>query len=229
MVGLTAVVAGFAALVGGYAAVRYAGALERTVFESDERCERAWANVEVLLERRYDEVGSLVDLAAEHVEHERAVLQQVLDARERALEAERPAEAADASIEVREALSDLFATADSVPSLQSADRYDEIHDSLTSIERRLENRREHYNEAVAAYNVRISRFPERLVANRHDLEPREPFRASEEARDGLDLRDRFDSATGDAGVADSATQDAESADPAATDDGSRADGGSTPG
>lgn len=192
MVGVTAIVGGFAGLIVAYSGARYAGHVEQHVLEADERCDRAWANVEVLLERRYDEVGSLVDLAAEHAEHEQTVLRQVIDARERALKAHQPAEAADATIEVREALSDLFSTADAVPSLQSADRFDEIRDSLTSIERRLENRREHYNEAVAAYNVRIGRFPERLVASRHGLEPREPFRASDRARDGVDVRDRFD-------------------------------------
>lgn len=192
MVGYTTVVLGFAATVGGYAAVRYVGRVERNLLEARERCDRAWANVEVLLERRHDEIGTLVDLAAEHVEHERAVLQDLLDARERAIEAQHPPEAAGASIEVREALTDLYALADELPALGSADRFADVRDSLTEIEQRLENRREYYNEVVAAYNARIARFPERLFAARHGLEPREPFRASPSAREEIDVRDRFD-------------------------------------
>lgn len=207
MVGVTTIVGGFVGLIVAYSSVRYAGHVEQHVLEADERCERAWANVEVLLERRADEVGSLVDLAAEHAGHEQAVLQQVLDARQRALEAQQPAEAADASIEIREALAELFSTADAVPSLQSADRFDEIRDSLTSIERRLENRREHYNEAVAAYNVRIARFPERLAASRHGLESREPFRASDRAHERIDIRDRFDVSTPTPTAGDESTPD----------------------
>ena len=196
MVGFTTVVFGFAAAVASYSTVRYVGQVETSLLEARERCGRAWANVEVLLERRQDEVGALIDLASEHVAHERIVLQQLLDARERAIEAQHPSEAASASVEIRDAISDLYALADEVPELQSADRFEDVRDSLTDIERRLENRREHYNEAVAAYNVRISRFPERLLAARHGLEPREPFRASAAARDGIDVRERFDGVDG---------------------------------
>ncbi|MEY7850458.1 LemA family protein [Natrarchaeobius sp. A-rgal3] len=185
------VVLGFAAAIASYSGLRYFGRVETTVLEASERCDRAWANVEVLLERRHDEVGSLIDLAAEHVEHERAVLQELLDARERAIDAQNPAEAAQASLEIREAVGDLYALADEVPALQSADRFDDVRDSLTTIEGRLESRREYYNEAVAAYNVRINRFPEQFVATRHGLERREPFRASAAAREGIDVSDRF--------------------------------------
>ncbi|TYT63229.1 LemA family protein [Natrialba swarupiae] len=185
------IVLGFAAAIAGYSGLRYVGRVETTVLEASERCDRAWANVDVLLERRHDEVGALIDLAVEHVEHERDVLQELLDARERAIEVQQPAEAAAASVEIREAIDDLYAVADEVPALQSADRFDDVRDSLTNIEQRLETRREYYNEAVAAYNVRIRRFPERLVAARHGLERREPFRASATAHEGIDVSDRF--------------------------------------
>ncbi|MCW8173135.1 LemA family protein [Natrialba swarupiae] len=184
------IVLGFAAAIAGYSGLRYVGRVETTVLEASERCDRAWANVDVLLERRHDEVGALIDLAVEHVEHERDVLQELLDARERAIEVQQP-EAAAASVEIREAIDDLYAVADEVPALQSADRFDDVRDSLTNIEQRLETRREYYNEAVAAYNVRIRRFPERLVAARHGLERREPFRASATAHEGIDVSDRF--------------------------------------
>lgn len=191
MVDYATVVLGFATVVGGYSAARYLGRVEATLLEASERCDRAWANVEVLLERRYDEVGSLIDLAVEHVEHEREVVRDLLDARERAIEAQHPPEAAAASVEVREALSDLYALADEVPELRSADRFDDVRDAIGETEQRLENRREYYNEAVAAYNVRLRRFPERLFARRHGLEPREPFRASAAAREGVDVGERF--------------------------------------
>ncbi|MWV41418.1 LemA family protein [Natrialba sp. INN-245] len=203
MVWFATVVLGFAATIAGYSGLRYVGRLETTILEASERCDRAWANVEVLLERRHDEVGALIDLAVEHVEHERDVLQELLDARERAIEAQQPAEAAAASVEIREAIDDLYAVADDVPALQSADRFDDVRDSLTTIEGRLESRREYYNEAVAAYNVRIQRFPERLVATRHGLERREPFRASATAHEGIDVRDRFGGIGGGSDASDS--------------------------
>ncbi len=194
MVGLTTVIAGFGAVIASYGAVRYAGGVETTVLEAHERCERAWGNVEVLLERRHDEVGTLIDVAAEHVDHERAVIQTLVDARERAIEAQHPPEAADASIEIREALSELDTVVSEVPELQSAERFADLRNSVTEIERRLETRREYYNEAVAAYNVRIARFPERFVAARHGLEPREPYQASAAAHDAPNVRERFDNA-----------------------------------
>lgn len=181
----------FAIVVAGYAVARYARSVNDDLLEARARCDRAWANVEVLLERRYDEVGTLVDVAAEHMEYERELLEELLEARERAIEAQDPSTAAEASVEIKEAVSELYTLSEEYPSLRAADRFDDVRDAMQEVEQRLENRREYYNDAVTTYNARIRGIPERFFAEIHGMEPRSPFWASDAARDGIDVRERL--------------------------------------
>lgn len=186
------VVVGFAVLLVGYSAVRYLGAAHNNLVEARERCEKAWSDIDVLLERRSEEVGNLVDVTREHVAHDRDVLRDVMDARERIVEVQHPDEAADVSVELQSALKEIYELSDEFPELRSNDRFDELTDSIRTLEQRIETRREQYNDAVSTYNARLDRVPERFIADRRGLDRRVPFVASSDARDGIDVSERLD-------------------------------------
>jgi len=63
----------------------------------------------MLIERHYAEIGALVDLTREHMTFERAVLDNVIEARERAIDAQSPRTAALADLRVREVVTELIA------------------------------------------------------------------------------------------------------------------------
>lgn len=192
-----AVVVGFIVLLVGYSAVRYLGAAHNNLVEARERCEKAWSDVDVLLERRAEEVGNLVDVTGEHVSHERDVLRDVMDARERAIEVQNPDQASKAAVAMRESLEEVYALSDEYPELRSSDRFDELTDSIRTLEQRIENRREQYNDAVSTYNARLDRVPERFVADLRGFDRRVPFVASADAREGIDVRERLDISSDD--------------------------------
>ena len=77
------------------------------------------------------------------------------------------------------------------PELRTDEKFGDVRDSLQTIEGRLENRREYYNEAVMRYNATLERVPERYIAARRGYEPREPFEASEQANDDFSIRGRL--------------------------------------
>lgn len=191
MVTFAEVVAGFLALVLAYSAFAYLSRANNDLAEARAECERAWGNVEVLLERRYDEVRDLVDLAVEHTDLDREVLAETLVARERLVEAQNPENAAFVDVELRSVAEGIYGLADEYPDLRSHDEFDNLRERITDLENRLENRREFYNEAVAAYNARLHRFPETLFASLHGFDERQPFTASEGKRDGVDVRERI--------------------------------------
>ncbi|WP_158056376.1 LemA family protein [Halorussus halophilus] len=186
-----AVVAGFAVLLVGYSLVRYLGAAHNNLVDARERCNKTWSDVDVLLERRAEEVGNLVDVTREHVAHDREVLQDVMDARNRVVEAQRPNEAADVNVELQNTLEEVYELSEEFPELRSSDRFDELTDSVRTIEQRIETRREQYNDAVSTYNARLDRVPERYVADQRGFERRVPFVATADARDGIDVGDRL--------------------------------------
>lgn len=186
------VVGGFAVLVVAYSVVRYLGQAQARLMEAHERCEKTWGDVEVLLERRHSELENLIDLTNEHVTHERDLLADVVDARERIVESQSPAEAAEVAVSLRETAREVYTLSDEHPDLASNERFDELASSVQRLEQRLENRREQYNEAVATYNALLYTFPESAVANYHGLTRREPFVASYSAHEGLDVDERLD-------------------------------------
>jgi LemA protein len=208
MVGLLEVVAGFAALLVVYSAGRWLAAAHNSLVEARENTERAWSNVEVLLQRRHDEMRDLVDIAREHVDREDAVLSSLLTARERAIEARSPPEAARADVELRTAIDDLYSVAEEYPELRADEEFETLRETVSELEQRIEDRREYYNDAVARYNSRLRRLPERLFAGYYGYGRREPFRADPEAVEGLDIRERFDREVGSrAGATDPADDD----------------------
>lgn len=185
------VVVGFGALLVVYSVVRYLGHAQARLMEANERCEKTWADIEVLLERRRSELEQLVDLTNEHVAHERDLLAGIVDAREGAIEAQSPEEAAAVAVSLREATEEVYALSDEHPELASNDRFDELSRSIQRLEQRLEDRREQYNEAVASYNALLYTFPESIFARYHQLTRRQPFVASREAHEGVDVGERL--------------------------------------
>ncbi|WP_222916593.1 LemA family protein [Natrinema sp. SYSU A 869] len=185
------VLLGFAVLIVGYSIVRYLGHAQTRVVDAHEHCEKTWADIEVLLERRQSELEQLIDLTNEHVAHERDLLAGLVDAREGAIEAQSPEEAAAVAVSLREATREVYALSDEHPELASNDRFAELSDSIQRLEQRLEDRREQYNEAVATYNALLNTFPESTFAGRRGFTRRQPFVASRGAHEGVDVGDRL--------------------------------------
>lgn len=191
MVGFTTVLVLFAILLTVYSIVKYLGSAHNNLVEARERCEKAWSDVDVLLERRAEEVGKLVDVTKEHVSHEREVLQKVMDARERVIDVQNPEQAIEAVVAMRDSLEEVYALSDEYPELRSNKRFDELTDSIRTLEQRLETRREQYNDAVNTYNARLERIPERFIADYRGYDRRTPFVASADARKGIDVEERL--------------------------------------
>lgn len=186
------VVFGFGAVLLLYSIVRYLRRTQERVLTARERCEKAWSDIEVLIERRHSELEDLIDVTNEHVSHERELLNDVLDSRTEAIEAGNPDQAANILLSLRQATDEVFSLAKDHPELESNKRFDELAESIRELEQRLENRREVYNAAVSSYNALLDAYPESYFADRQGLEPREPFEASAAAKEGFEVRERLE-------------------------------------
>jgi LemA protein len=185
------VVGAFATVLVGWLVLSYLRRAHDHLVDARENCEAAWSNVEVLLQRRHDEVGNLVEIAGEYVDLEREVLAGVVEAREAAIEANAPEEAAVAEAEIRDSIQEFYSLAEEMPELRSDEKFEDVRDSLQEVEQRLENRREYYNDAVRRYNALLEKVPERYVAARRGYEPRDPFEADEAAKTDFSVAERL--------------------------------------
>jgi len=128
---------------------------------------RAWANIDVLLKQRHDELPKLVEVCRQYRELEQTTLQRVIEARGRvhaAAEAGDVAALGTAEGALRSGLGRLFAIAEAYPELKANENFAALQARISQIENAIADRRELYNEAVNANNVRVEQFPDSLIA-----------------------------------------------------------------
>lgn len=184
-------VGGFGVLLTAWLVGSYLRRAHDNLVDARESCDAAWGNVEVLLQRRHDQVGNLIEIAGEYMSMEQEVLAGMVEARESAIAARSPEEAAMAQVDVHESVQEFYSLAEETPELRTDEKFADVRDALETVEQRLENRREYYNDTVRQYNSLLQQVPERYVAGRRGYEPRDPFEADEAATGEFSVRDRL--------------------------------------
>ena len=144
--------------------------------------DRAWANIDVLLKQRHDEIPNLVATVKGYMQHERQTLESVAQARAAAIRAITISQKAQADLLLTGALRGLFAVAENYPQLKANDNFLRLQNRISELEERIADRREFFNDDVNTYNTRINQIPEVFLASFMGLKPREMFRVSEEDR-----------------------------------------------
>lgn len=145
--------------------------------------ERAWANIDVLLRQRADEIPNLVEVCRGYARHEREVLDAVLRARDALHTAGGdPAACNAAQQSLNDALANLYGVVEAYPALRADRAFDRLQRRITAIEDEIADRRELFNASVMRYNTRIEQFPEATFARLARLRRRPLFTAEARAR-----------------------------------------------
>ena len=139
--------------------------------------DRAWANVDVVLKQRNDEVPNLVAVVKGYATHERETLEAVARARADVAGPGALPDRAAASEQLTTGVRQLFAVAERYPDLKADQSYLALQRRLSALEDLLADRREFYNERVRLWNTRIQEMPDTLLARRMMAKPRDYFRA----------------------------------------------------
>ena len=147
---------------------------------------KSWANIEVLLKQRHDELPKLVEVCKQYRDFEQATLHRVMEARSKVLGASQSHDVTalgKAETALRGSLANLFAVAEAYPELRSNQQFLNLQERIIALESAIADRREFYNESVNINNVRIEQFPDLIVARMFEFHPKVllEFRASERA------------------------------------------------
>jgi LemA protein len=143
---------------------------------------RAWANIDVLLKQRHDEIPNLVETVKGYLQHERPTLVAVTQARAASISAASIGQKAHANLMLTGALRGLFAVAENYPQLKANENFLRLQNRISELEERIADRREFFNDDVNAYNTRIREVPEVFLADLMALKPRELFTVSDKDR-----------------------------------------------
>ena len=154
---------------------------------------KAWANIDVLLKQRHDELPKLVETCKQYMRYEQKTLEGVMTARSSvavAREARDVAAVGMAEGRLRQGLGNLFALAEAYPDLKGNESFQHLQSRITGLENDIADRREFYNESVNN-NVRIEQFPDTIVARWFNFHPAELLEFAEQEVRDVNLRALF--------------------------------------
>jgi len=150
--------------------------------------DRAWANIDVLLKQRHDEIPNLVETVKGYMQHEQQTLVAVTQARAASMNAASVRQKAQADLMMTGALRGLFAVAENYPQLRANENFLKLQNRISELEERIADRREFFNDDVNTYNTRIGQIPAVFVASFMNLKPRDMFKVSDEDRRLVDVK-----------------------------------------
>src|SRR5438034_5062526 len=105
---------------------------------------RSWANIDVLLKQRHDELPKLVKTCEGYMQHERAVFDQLAAARGAVPRARTVGERAEAEGMVTRALGQFFAVAEAYPDLKANQSFLQLQHRISELENQIADRRRVY-------------------------------------------------------------------------------------
>ena len=150
--------------------------------------DRAWANIDVLLKQRHDEIPNLVSCVKGYMDHERQTLEAVTQARAASMSAASVPQKAQADLFLTGALRSLFAVAERYPDLKANQNFLALQNRISELEERIADRREFFNDDVNTYNTRIGQIPEVFLASVMSLKPRQLFQVSDSDRQQVEVK-----------------------------------------
>ncbi len=149
----------------------------------DESVQSAWADVEVVLKRRFDLIPNIVATVKGYASHEKDLLQGIADVRKSYFSAQSRNEKAKAASAFEGVLSRLMVLRETYPELKANESFHALQIELEGTENRIAEKRKRYNAAVKRLNSRIRAFPGSLYASWVGVEKAEYFQAGEAAKE----------------------------------------------
>jgi len=170
----------------GVALILYAVLIYNTLIRRKNHYLNAYSQIDVQLQRRYELIPNLVEIAKGYLQHEQQTLIDVTEARNSAAACSKDAAAdpgtpgvmqalANAESRLTGAMGKLNVVIEAYPELQADNRMQDLHDQLTTTENRVGYARQAYSDASMRYNTYREQFPPVIVARLFDFREADLF------------------------------------------------------
>jgi LemA protein len=150
--------------------------------------DKAWANIDVLLKQRHDELPKLIETCKGYMQYEQKTFQLITEARTAFMRANTVAEKAQADNFMTGALKSLFAVAENYPELKANNNFMQLQNRISELEEKIADRREFFNDDVNTYNIRIQQLPDVFIAGMMGLQHKDMFKVAEEDRRDVEVK-----------------------------------------
>jgi len=155
---------------------------------------KAWANIDVLLKQRHDELPKLIDTCKQYMGYEQQTLVKVMDARagvQQARETGNMAALGPAEAHLRSMIGNLYAVAEAYPQLKANESFQQLQTRITGLENSIADRREFYNDSVNVFNIRIEQFPASLIARNFGFKEAQLLDFGQDEKKDVDVKALF--------------------------------------
>ena len=153
-------------------AVGWAAGIYNNLIAAKNNVDKAWANIDVILKQRHDELTKLIETCKGYMKHESSLLESITRARTQFMNAPDVASKTIAENTLNAGLKSLFAVAESYPDLKANQNFLNLQGRISTLEETIADRREFFNDSVTSFNTRIQSFPDLFFAGFMRLTPR---------------------------------------------------------
>ncbi len=150
--------------------------------------DKAWANIDVVLRQRHDEIPQLIEVIQQFVRHEKKIIEGLVQGRSRYGGAQTTRDKVAAAQQISVALRGAIALGEAYPELKSNENFRQLQQRISELESHISDRREWFNEAVTVLNTRIEQIPDRFFAGMLGYHRMELFQAAPAERERPNLK-----------------------------------------
>lgn len=144
--------------------------------------DKNFANIDVILKQRVDEIPNLIAVVKETERYEESLLKQLTELRTAFLSSRSSDEKVKLSNEAGKLFHSFFAVSEHYPDLKAMENLRMLQARVSELEDMLSDRRELYNESVNMYNIGIHEMPAFLFARLMGYTNKQLLHISEEEK-----------------------------------------------
>ena len=151
-----------------------------SLIQKKNAIDNAFYSIDVMLKKRYDLIPQLVETVKGYMKHERELLLQLVEARQK-LTGSRMGNNDKVVLDnqVTDLLQNVMISMEAYPELKASENFLRLQGALNETEEQLAASRRFYNAAVNDYHNSIEMFPSSIVASMMGLKHRDFFSISD--------------------------------------------------
>ena len=127
--------------------------------------EEGWSGIMAALQRRWDLIPSIVEVAERYMTHESEVFQKISEARSCGKAAQSVSEVVESEQHMRSAMAAFNIVMENYPQLKADESMRNIQKEMSAMEENLERNRRYYNATSRDFNMKLQQFPANLIAD----------------------------------------------------------------
>ncbi|MGE4232264.1 MAG: LemA family protein [Bacteriovoracia bacterium] len=154
--------------------------VNNSLVRKEETVTSSWSQVENVYQRRMDLIPNLVNTVKGYAKHEKETLENVIRARNTAIQAQSsglPSAVQKTQDGLSSALSRLMVVVEKYPDLKANENFRDLQSQLEGTENRIAVERRRFNEVVQDYNSSLKVFPQSMIASFRGFKPKDYFQA----------------------------------------------------